>query len=112
MTLAEDLFLRSSGANWFEGETSDHEGRPVRMYSVVTPIGPVRQYFEAGAEPILLEPGAKLVVLGAADGDPTRLWLEVDHAGHPWAETNVVLPSSEVRYLCEVGDDPHMKARH
>ncbi|RZJ01880.1 MAG: hypothetical protein EON90_00765 [Brevundimonas sp.] len=112
MKLAEDLFLRATQSRVFDGEAADHEGQAVRMYSVVTPVGPVSQYFEDGAEPIRLEPGAKLVVVGAADGNPSLLWLEVDHAGHPWVNADVVLPASDLRYLCEVGDDPHMKAPH
>lgn len=96
----------------FEGSIPDADGRPVRLYSVVTPIAPVLQYFEDPQEPIALEPGVKLVVIGAADGDPKFLWLEIDHLGHPWADADVVLSSSQIRYLCEVGDDLHMKARH
>ena len=82
------------------------------MHSVVTPISVVRQYFEADAEPILLDPGARLVVLGAANGDLGFLWMEVDHADHPWMNANVVLSPSNIRYLCEVGEDLHMKASH
>ncbi|HYD29116.1 hypothetical protein [Brevundimonas sp.] len=112
MTLAEDLFRRASEQHLFEGEISDSDGHPVRMYSVVTPVGQICQHYEAGAQPIVLEPGVKLVVLGTADGDRSLLWLQVDHSGHPWVNADVVLSSSDVRYLCEAGDDLHMKARH
>lgn len=112
MTVADDLFLRRSKVMSFDGAASDADGRELKLYSVVTPIHPVSQHFEDGAAPIEIAPGARLVVLGAPDGDTRRLWLEVDDKDHAWTGATVVLSAHQVRYLCEVGEDLHMKARH
>jgi len=112
VTIADDLLIRRSKVMWFDGTTYDADGCALRVLSVVTPIQPVVQYFEDDAAPIEITPGARLVVLGAPDGDTSRLWLEIDEKLHAWSDATVVLSADQVRYLCEVGDDLHLKARH
>ncbi|WKL56421.1 hypothetical protein Q1W73_12055 [Asticcacaulis sp. ZE23SCel15] len=109
MTVTADLKLRESNVVWFDGEAVDSAGNPVRMYSVVTPIEAVEQYYVDGDGPIGLLPGIRLVVLGAANGDVDWLWLEVDDATSAFVNANVCLATAKLKYLCEVGDDLHMK---
>lgn len=112
MSTAEEFARRVSKPMWFDGTSEDADGKPVRMYSVVTPVELVLQHFDDQLEPISLQPGTKLVIVGAADGDPKLLWLEIDDPGHRWVNANVVLAPHQIRYLCEAGDAPHMKAPH
>ncbi len=104
MTMASDLELRQSDVTWFDGETADCAGQPLKMYSVVTPTEAVEQYFAYNEKPIVVPPGVRLLVLGAAKGDKNFLWLEVDDRTSAFAMAEVCMAASKLRYLCEVGD--------
>lgn len=109
MTLEADLKLRESNSMWFDSEVIDFSGHPLGMYSVVTPAETVEQYYAGDEEPIVLSPGVRLVVCGAANGDTNWLWLDVDDSTSRFANADVCLAASKLQYLCEVGDDLHIK---
>jgi hypothetical protein len=94
---------------WFDSEAIDFSGHPMRMYSVVTPTEAVEQYYADDEAPIVLAPGVRLVVCGAADGDTNWLWLDIDDSTSQFVNAQICLATAKLQYLCEVGDDLHMK---
>jgi len=108
MTVADDLELRRSDVKWFDNATVDGNGAPVTMHDVVTPIETVAQYFDKDDEPIVLEPGRRLVVVGCASDDTRFLWLDIDDPG-PWVNAHICLPITKIRYLTYCGSPLHLE---
>ncbi|ESQ76996.1 hypothetical protein [Asticcacaulis sp. YBE204] len=104
MTLYPDIEMRKSKSMWFDDEASDSLGRPVKMYSVVTPIEVINQYYSVSEPPLVVHPGERLLVLGAADGNKSFLWLEIDEKAHSFAMADICIAASKLRNVHEAGE--------
>ena len=102
MTTITDTSLWATTPVWFDDQRFDHAGRPLGMYSVVTPLETYAQLTAGDDEAIVVEPGCRCVVLGVAQERPDLIWAEIDDPG-PFVNSHICINPALVAYLGEVG---------
>jgi hypothetical protein len=100
MSPEQEVEFRRTNVVWFDNDVADGSGRPVRMYSVVTPVAAFTQTYAIDEPPITVGCGTRCVVVGVAGGDRDWLWLEIDETGE-WNGSHVVVHRTGVRQLAD-----------